>query len=201
MTLHHTGINTHLRTHKRARAHTHTHALKHELLNLLKYHLSLSLSVHAYIVFRHIVSFNIKPQVECAVKTQRYFQQRPRFCCNGFCRTDFVAVDCVSRLSFCNLACSGDEICNLYTTCLKGCPISAIPFAAKRERDTRFHLLQNATVNNLIDCKTRYAISKSILASCYQYSMIDWKTRLFAWHMPLTTRVPACIWQWMIAHS
>ncbi len=32
--------------------------------------------------------------------------------------------------------------------------ISAIPFTAKRERDTRLHLLQNATVKNIIDCKT-----------------------------------------------
>jgi hypothetical protein len=32
---------------------------------------------------------------------------------------------------------------------------SAIPFTENRERDTRFHLLQNATVKNIIDCKRR----------------------------------------------
>ena len=31
--------------------------------------------------------------------------------------------------------------------------ISVIPFTVKRERDTGFHLLQNATVKNIIDCK------------------------------------------------
>jgi hypothetical protein len=38
-----------------------------------------------------------------------------------------------------------------------------IPFTTKREHNTRFHLLQNATVKNIIDCKTRtrYVISPS----------------------------------------
>ena len=39
---------------------------------------------------------------------------------------------------------------------MKGTRISAIPFTAKREHDTRFHLLQNTTVKNIIDCKTRH---------------------------------------------
>ena len=142
MTLHHSGTNTHLRTHKRAC--THTHASAHELLNVLQYHFCLSLSVRAYIVFRHIVSFNIKPQVERAVNTRRYFQQRPRFRWNGFCRTDFVAVDSFSRLSLCNLAWSGDEICNLYTTCLRVVLL------------TWFHLLQNVNATrDSMHCKMR----------------------------------------------
>jgi hypothetical protein len=37
----------------------------------------------------------------------------------------------------------------------QGLANSAIPFTAKRERDTRFHLLQNATVKNIFDGKTR----------------------------------------------
>ena len=47
---------------------------------------------------------------------------------------------------------------------------------------TRFHFLQNATVKNIIDCKTRmrYAISKSILASfslLLTTNIIDCKSR------------------------
>jgi hypothetical protein len=36
-----------------------------------------------------------------------------------------------------------------------GCPIRVIPFTGKREHDTLFHLLQNMTVKNIIDYKTR----------------------------------------------
>ena len=32
-------------------------------------------------------------------------------------------------------------------------------------------------------------------------NIIDYKTRFFVWHMPLTTRVPTCIWQWIIAYN
>jgi hypothetical protein len=32
-----------------------------------------------------------------------------------------------------------------------GSTISAIQFTAKRERDTRFHLLQNTTVENIVE--------------------------------------------------
>ncbi len=50
--------------------------------------------------------------------------------------------------------------------------------------DTWFPLLQNATVKNSIENKAdtwRYAISKWILVSCYQYSIIDSKKRFYYW--------------------
>ena len=50
------------------------------------------------------------------------------------------------------------------------------PFTAKSDSE-KCHGLQNAT---------RSSISESILASCYQWPIIDCNTRFFAWHMPLT---------------
>jgi hypothetical protein len=67
-------------------------------------------------------------------------------------------------------------------------PISAIQFTAKRECDTRFHLLQNATVKNIIDCKTRRVtrflnlflfrvINTLLLLTAKSDSVIDCKSR------------------------
>jgi hypothetical protein len=39
---------------------------------------------------------------------------------------------------------------------IKGTRISVIPFTTKRERDALLRLLQNATVKNIIDYKTRH---------------------------------------------
>ncbi len=69
-------------------------------------------------------------------------------------------------------------------------PINAIQFTAKRECDTRFHLLQNATVKNIIDCKTRRVtrflnwflfrvINRLLLSTAKSDSVIDWKSRIF----------------------
>ena len=68
--------------------------------------------------------------------------------------------------------------------------MSAIPFTAKRERGTRFRLLQNATVKNIIDCKTRCVtrfLNRFLLRLIFfnywlqsENSIIDCKRRLNA---------------------
>jgi hypothetical protein len=68
--------------------------------------------------------------------------------------------------------------------------LNAIQFTAKRECDTRFHLLQNATVKNIIDCKTRRVtrflnrflfrvINSLLLLTAKSDSVIDCKSRIF----------------------
>ena len=77
----------------------------------------------------------------------------------------------------------------------------------------RFHLLQHGNAKrDSIYCKTRqwkfywlqnatrYAIS-CFMYYCLKNAIIDSKTRFFVWHMPLTTRVPVCTWQWIIAEA
>ena len=41
--------------------------------------------------------------------------------------------------------------------------INVIQFTGTRERDTRFHLLQNTTVKNIIDLKGRH-VARSIIS-------------------------------------
>ncbi len=70
-------------------------------------------------------------------------------------------------------------------------PISVIPFTAKREHDTTdtwFHLLENTTVKNMIDCTTRrvtrflnrfsFPVINSLFLTSKSDSIIDCKTRI-----------------------
>ena len=110
------------------------------------------------------------------------------------------------------------RLCILHSflhSCIKHClQIWSISISGLRDCPLeRFHLLQHGNAKrDSIYCKTRqwnfYWLQNATryANSCFMYyrlqnAIIDSKTRFFVWHMSLTTRVPACTWQWIIAEA